>query len=214
MFKKRRHQRRGESGDLPGSRKLEAKPTRREREREREGKAPWSQLRRSPRRARPSGESRERRRIREGAETEGGRGKDLVRSRCLRAVALRSLRPLAPPCPARLGEPRVPALLRRSLLETAPLTSSPVSPENENRDDSRKVEVRISNIEAAKALSDAVRTSLGPRGMDKMVKQADGEVIITNDGATILDKVKVRPRFFPDRARKGDPAPPTSSPNL
>merc|ERR1711904_295994 len=59
------------------------------------------------------------------------------------------------------------------------------------RDDSRKVEVRISNIEAAKALSDAVRTSLGPRGMDKMVKQADGEVIITNDGATILDKVKV-----------------------
>ena len=74
--------------------------------------------------------------------------------------------------------------------------------------------MRISNIEAAKALSDAVRTSLGPRGMDKMVKQADGEVIITNDGATILDKVKVRPRFFPDRARKGDPAPPTSSPNL
>ena len=63
-----------------------------------------------------------------------------------------------------------------------------------NRDDSRKVEVRISNIEAAKALSDAVRTSLGPRGMDKMVKQADGEVIITNDGATILDKVKVRKR--------------------
>merc|ERR1711959_287787 len=59
------------------------------------------------------------------------------------------------------------------------------------RDDSRKVEVRISNIEAAKALSDAVRTSLGPRGMDKMVKQADGEVIITNDGATILDNVKV-----------------------
>lgn len=51
--------------------------------------------------------------------------------------------------------------------------------------------MRISNIEAAKALSDAVRTSLGPRGMDKMVKQPDGEVIITNDGATILDKVKV-----------------------
>lgn len=41
------------------------------------------------------------------------------------------------------------------------------------RDDSKKVEVRISNIEAAKALSDAVRTSLGPRGMDKMVRFPD-----------------------------------------
>ena len=47
------------------------------------------------------------------------------------------------------------------------------------------------NIEAAKAVADAVRTSLGPRGMDKMVAQADGEVIITNDGATILNKMQV-----------------------
>jgi T-complex protein 1 subunit delta len=47
------------------------------------------------------------------------------------------------------------------------------------------------NIEAAKAVADAVRTSLGPRGMDKMVAQADGEVIITNDGATILQKMRV-----------------------
>ena len=66
------------------------------------------------------------------------------------------------------------------------------------------MEVRISNIEAAKALSDAVRTSLGPRGMDKMVKQADGEVIITNDGATILDKVKVRTQI----TRAPPPLPP------
>lgn len=47
------------------------------------------------------------------------------------------------------------------------------------------------NIEAAKAVSDAIRTSLGPRGMDKMVSQADGEVLITNDGATILNKMQV-----------------------
>jgi chaperonin GroEL (HSP60 family) len=39
-------------------------------------------------------------------------------------------------------------------------------------------------------LSDAVRTSLGPRGMDKMLSTANGDVIITNDGATILDKVR------------------------
>jgi T-complex protein 1 subunit delta len=47
------------------------------------------------------------------------------------------------------------------------------------------------NIEAAKAVADAVRTSLGPRGMDKMVASADGEVVITNDGATILAKMRV-----------------------
>ena len=34
---------------------------------------------------------------------------------------------------------------------------------------SKKKDVRINNIEAAKAVADAVRTSLGPRGMDKMV---------------------------------------------
>ena len=37
------------------------------------------------------------------------------------------------------------------------------------RDNAKKQDVRMSNIEAAKALADAVRTSLGPRGMDKMV---------------------------------------------
>lgn len=37
------------------------------------------------------------------------------------------------------------------------------------RDNSKKKDVRTTNIEAAKAVADAVRTSLGPRGMDKMV---------------------------------------------
>ncbi|GAB4820845.1 hypothetical protein N2152v2_007891 [Parachlorella kessleri] len=59
------------------------------------------------------------------------------------------------------------------------------------KDNSKKKDVRILNIEAAKAVADAIRTSLGPRGMDKMVAQADGEVIITNDGATILNKMTV-----------------------
>ena len=43
-----------------------------------------------------------------------------------------------------------------------------------------------SNIEAAKAIADAVRTTLGPKGMDKMLVDSIGDIIISNDGATIL----------------------------
>mmetsp|Transcript_38651 Transcript_38651/g.89807 ORF Transcript_38651/g.89807 Transcript_38651/m.89807 type:complete len:316 (-) Transcript_38651:972-1919(-) len=52
-------------------------------------------------------------------------------------------------------------------------------------------DVRMSNIVAAKAVAAAVRTSLGPRGMDKLMQLGDGEVLISNDGATILSKMKV-----------------------
>jgi len=52
-------------------------------------------------------------------------------------------------------------------------------------------DVRLSNIVAAKAVADAVRTSLGPRGMDKLMTLSDGEVLISNDGATILSKMNV-----------------------
>ena len=52
-------------------------------------------------------------------------------------------------------------------------------------------EVRRSNLTAAKAVSDAVRTSLGPKGMDKMIQTSSGEVVITNDGATILRHMAV-----------------------
>jgi len=47
------------------------------------------------------------------------------------------------------------------------------------------------NIQAAKAVSRVLRTSLGPKGMDKMLQSPDGDVIITNDGATILDQMEV-----------------------
>eukprot|EP00892_Ulva_mutabilis_P003722 jgi/Ulvmu1/1721/UM116_0035.1 len=60
------------------------------------------------------------------------------------------------------------------------------------RESAKKKDVRTSNIEAAKAVADSIRTSLGPRGMDKMVVQPDGEVLITNDGATILQKMTVQ----------------------
>lgn len=52
-------------------------------------------------------------------------------------------------------------------------------------------DVRRSNIAAAKAVADCVRTSLGPKGMDKMIQTPSGEVIITNDGATILEQMNV-----------------------
>ncbi len=40
-------------------------------------------------------------------------------------------------------------------------------------------------------MADCVRTSLGPKGMDKMIQSKDGEVIITNDGATIMSHMQV-----------------------
>ena len=52
-------------------------------------------------------------------------------------------------------------------------------------------DVRMSNIVSAKAVAAAVRTSLGPRGMDKMIQGSQGGVIITNDGATILRKMEL-----------------------
>eukprot|EP00568_Trieres_chinensis_P010570 CAMPEP_0183308344 /NCGR_PEP_ID=MMETSP0160_2-20130417/21447_1 /TAXON_ID=2839 ORGANISM="Odontella Sinensis, Strain Grunow 1884" /NCGR_SAMPLE_ID=MMETSP0160_2 /ASSEMBLY_ACC=CAM_ASM_000250 /LENGTH=529 /DNA_ID=CAMNT_0025472167 /DNA_START=94 /DNA_END=1683 /DNA_ORIENTATION=- len=52
-------------------------------------------------------------------------------------------------------------------------------------------DVRTSNIIAAKAVATAIRTSLGPRGMDKLMQLPSGEVLISNDGATILTKMNV-----------------------
>ncbi|MCW3131811.1 MAG: thermosome subunit alpha [Candidatus Methanospirare jalkutatii] len=47
------------------------------------------------------------------------------------------------------------------------------------------------NILAAKAIAEAVRTTLGPRGMDKMLVDSMGDVVITNDGATILKEMDI-----------------------
>ncbi|AIF83264.1 thermosome subunit [Candidatus Nitrososphaera evergladensis SR1] len=48
------------------------------------------------------------------------------------------------------------------------------------------------NITAAKLIAEVVRTSLGPRGMDKMLVDSLGDVTITNDGATILKEIDVQ----------------------
>ena len=53
-------------------------------------------------------------------------------------------------------------------------------------------EAQKNNITAAKLIADIVRSSLGPRGMDKMLVDTLGDVTITNDGATILKEIDVQ----------------------
>ncbi|OYT66237.1 thermosome subunit [Candidatus Bathyarchaeota archaeon ex4484_205] len=52
-------------------------------------------------------------------------------------------------------------------------------------------EAQRNNITAAMIVSDLVRSSLGPRGMDKMLVDSLGDVVITNDGATILKEMEI-----------------------
>ncbi len=56
----------------------------------------------------------------------------------------------------------------------------------------RGEEAKRGNIMAARAVAEAVRTTLGPKGLDKMLVDPAGLVIITNDGATILDEMKIK----------------------
>jgi archaeal chaperonin len=50
---------------------------------------------------------------------------------------------------------------------------------------------QANNIMAARAISDAVKSTLGPKGMDKMLVDSMGDVVVTNDGATILKEIDV-----------------------
>jgi T-complex protein 1 subunit delta len=70
----------------------------------------------------------------------------------------------------------------------APKAGKAVAQGNRLREDKGR-SVREQNIIAARAVADAVRTSLGPRGMDKMIQSGRGDVVISNDGATILSKM-------------------------
>ncbi|MEM2456476.1 MAG: TCP-1/cpn60 chaperonin family protein, partial [Candidatus Bathyarchaeia archaeon] len=56
---------------------------------------------------------------------------------------------------------------------------------------SRGREAQHNNIMAARVIAEAVRSSLGPKGMDKMLVDSLGDVTITNDGKTILDEMEV-----------------------
>ena len=62
----------------------------------------------------------------------------------------------------------------------------------EGSEESRGREAQKNNISAAKLIAEVVRTSLGPRGMDKMLVDSMGDVTITNDGATMLKELDVQ----------------------
>jgi thermosome len=71
-------------------------------------------------------------------------------------------------------------------------SGQPVLILKEGTSQTRGREAQRNNILAAKLLSEVVRTSLGPRGMDKMLVDSLGDVTITNDGATILKEIDVQ----------------------
>src|SRR5579885_3527007 len=74
------------------------------------------------------------------------------------------------------------------------VTSSgqPVLILKEGSSQTRGREAQRNNITAAKLISEIVRTSLGPRGMDKMLVDSLGDVTVTNDGATMLKEIDVQ----------------------
>jgi thermosome len=75
---------------------------------------------------------------------------------------------------------------------SAQLGGTPVLILREGTSRSRGKDAQSSNILAAKVISEAIRTSLGPRGMDKMLVDSLGDVTLTNDGATILKEIDVQ----------------------
>ena len=56
---------------------------------------------------------------------------------------------------------------------------------------SRGKEAQRNNIMAAQVIGEVLKTTLGPRGMDKMLIDSLGDITITNDGATILKEIDV-----------------------
>ena len=74
----------------------------------------------------------------------------------------------------------------------ASIGGQPVLILREGTQRTRGKEAQRANIMAAKVVAEAVKTSLGPRGMDKMLVASFGDVTITNDGATILKEMEVQ----------------------
>ncbi|MDD4136774.1 MAG: thermosome subunit alpha [Methanoregula sp.] len=72
------------------------------------------------------------------------------------------------------------------------LSGQPIIILKENVERNYGKEAQRSNIAAAKAIAGAVKSTLGPRGMDKMLVSSTGDIVITNDGATILGEIAVQ----------------------
>ncbi len=71
------------------------------------------------------------------------------------------------------------------------LQGTPILVLKEGTERERGKGATTNNIAAARAVADAVRSTLGPRGMDKMLVDSMGDITITNDGVTILKEVDV-----------------------
>uniref|UniRef100_A0A3Q4MD46 T-complex protein 1 subunit eta n=1 Tax=Neolamprologus brichardi TaxID=32507 RepID=A0A3Q4MD46_NEOBR len=87
------------------------------------------------------------------------------------------------------------------------LQPTPVILLKEGTDTSQGIPQLISNINACQVISEAVRTTLGPRGMDKLMVDSRGKATISNDGATILkllDVVHPAAKTLVDIARSQD----------
>ena len=61
--------------------------------------------------------------------------------------------------------------------------------ENSNRTIGR--DAQRNNIMAARIVADTVKTTLGPKGMDKMLVDSTGNITVTNDGVTILEEMEI-----------------------
>ena len=56
---------------------------------------------------------------------------------------------------------------------------------------SKGKDAQANNITAAKTVADTVKSTLGPKGMDKMLVDSLGDITITNDGVTILEEMQI-----------------------
>lgn len=85
-------------------------------------------------------------------------------------------------------------MIRMSTTAYSAMTSSgqPVLILKEGSSQNRGKEAQRNNIAAAKLISEIVKSSIGPRGMDKMLVDSLGDVTITNDGATMLKEIDVQ----------------------
>ena len=76
-------------------------------------------------------------------------------------------------------------------MDLAYMTGRPILILKEGTRRSRGREARRSNMLAARIIAEALKSTLGPRGMDKMLIDSLGDITVTNDGATILDEIDV-----------------------
>jgi thermosome len=74
---------------------------------------------------------------------------------------------------------------------TTTATGQPVLVLKEGTQRNRGKEAQKNNIMAARVIGEVLKTTLGPRGMDKMLIDSLGDITITNDGAAILDEIEV-----------------------